>query len=57
MRKSKCAHILLTQTLKHSQTKSQKHSAKKHKPKKRYDKACITISTEDDTDEERRLLN
>ena len=48
--KTKWAHILYTQTLKHSQTKSQKHSARK----KKYDKACITIPTEDNTDEEKR---
>lgn len=32
--------------------KSQEHSA----AEKRYDKACITIPTEDNTDEKKRLL-
>lgn len=52
--KTKGAHILNTQTLKHSQTKSQKHSAKKTNQNKKYNKACITIPTEDNTDEEKR---
>ena len=36
--------------------KSQKHSAKNKPKQKNYDKACITIPTEDNTEEEERLL-
>ncbi len=49
-------HVLYTQTLKHLQTKSQRHSAKKQTKTKKYNKACITIPTEDNTDKEKMLL-